>query len=195
LIVKAVLHLDRDCAAQGVKPVGRVAWHYIQTGDGILRDEVPIHGVADHFIDAHAVLIDRKALRRADRGRGHKAAKLHIRLERVAGGVVVENAWYALKQAVGHAVRPGVIKVLRRQRLGVGGNLVAIDTRNIDRPARAGGCRQGRGADDIDWWQLYGSLRRSTTRRERRYRNSRDDDHRKRISDVYHPEPRSDVLY
>src|SRR5262245_4607488 len=162
--------------------------------DRIARDEVPVHGVTEYLVDAHAVLVDGKPLRRSDCRRGEKAAKLHILLERIYRGVVIEDARYTLKQAVGHAVRFGVIKVLRRQCLGVGGHLVAVNGSNIDRSTCARGCRQRSGADDIDRGQLYGSLRGSAMQSERGYRHNHDADHRKRSYDLRHVPPRISVV-
>ena len=67
LVGESVLHLDGQCAAQRVEPVYRVAGHERHAIDGGFRNEVPVDDVAKKLVDAHAVLIDGQALRRADR--------------------------------------------------------------------------------------------------------------------------------
>ena len=56
--------------------------------DGIGRQEVPVDGVAERLVDAHAVLIDGEALRQAVDRRSLKAAVLDAGLELVALQVV-----------------------------------------------------------------------------------------------------------
>ena len=76
--------MDR-CAAQRVEPVYRVAGHERHAIDGGFRNEVPVDDVAKNFVDADAVLIDGQALRRADDGRGGKAAIVEVALKLVPG--------------------------------------------------------------------------------------------------------------
>ena len=132
----------------------------IQTIDRALRDEIPIHRVAERLVDAHTVLIDRHALRGADGGRGLKAAILHVRLERVDCGVVDEHARDLPHQGVRHALRFGRLEVFRGQCLRIGRDLVAVDQSGLawrslrfagrSRASRAVPARNGRRGDDAD---------------------------------------------
>src|SRR5579864_8214718 len=65
LIGKAVLHRDDDRAAQGVEPVDRVRADHVEAIDRDIGDEIPIDRIAEGFVDADAILIDRDPLRRA----------------------------------------------------------------------------------------------------------------------------------
>ena len=75
---EAVLHHHIDRAAQRVEAEHRIAAPHIHAGDGGLRDGVPVDGVAKGFVQPHAVLIDRQALRRALQRRGLEAVKAQI---------------------------------------------------------------------------------------------------------------------
>src|SRR6185437_13539467 len=57
---EAVLHRHQRGAAERVEPVDRVAADQIEAVDGEVRNQVPVDGVAEAFIDAHAVLVDGK---------------------------------------------------------------------------------------------------------------------------------------
>ena len=57
---EAVLHLDRQRAAERVEPVDRIVRDEVDPLNRIFRDEVPVHRVAENLVDAHAVLIDRQ---------------------------------------------------------------------------------------------------------------------------------------
>ncbi len=65
LISEAVLHLQVDRAAQRIEAEDRVAGGEISALDRIGRDQVPVDGVAEGFVDADSVHVNRKALRRA----------------------------------------------------------------------------------------------------------------------------------
>ena len=84
LISEAVLHLDADRAAERVETEHRIAGPHVDAVNGAGRDQVPVHGVAEGFVDAHAVLVDGNALRRALQRRGGKSAKAQILNEAVA---------------------------------------------------------------------------------------------------------------
>ena len=84
-LAAAVLGLDRQRAAQGVEPEQRIRpRHQRGLGDGDARDQVPTHHVAKRLIEAHAIHVDREALRRAEQRRGGVAAVVHVGLEGVA---------------------------------------------------------------------------------------------------------------
>src|SRR5262245_7934111 len=85
---EAVLHLDGDRTAERVEAEDRIARVDVQAVDRPFRDEVPVDRIAEGFVDAHAVLIDRYTLRRADGRRRNEAAVLNLGLEWVDREVV-----------------------------------------------------------------------------------------------------------
>ena len=89
-VVEAVLHGHDDRAAQRIEAIDRVGPHHVEAVDGAVGDQVPVHRVAERLIDAHAVLVDRETLRRAQHRRGGEAAVEQVRLELVVevGGEV-----------------------------------------------------------------------------------------------------------
>ena len=58
LMGEAVLHRDADGAADGIEAEHRIVAEHRHVVDGDGRDEVPVDGVAEGFVDAHAVLVD-----------------------------------------------------------------------------------------------------------------------------------------
>ncbi len=65
LMVEAILHLDVESTAQRIETEGRIVGDDVNRANGQGRDQVPVHGVAERLVDAHAVLIDREPLRGA----------------------------------------------------------------------------------------------------------------------------------
>src|SRR5262245_36258843 len=94
LVVETILHLDRDGTTQRVEAEDRIAGKHVETPDRPLRDQVPVHGVAEDFVDAHAVLIDRYALRRAKGWTSLEAAELDLGLKRIDRKISDEDARY-----------------------------------------------------------------------------------------------------
>ena len=133
LVIEAVLHLDRDRAAERIESENRVAREHVEPVDRPLRDEVPVHRVAEGLVDAHAVLVDRQALRHADHGRSLKAAVLHVGLERVPRGVIDVDARHPLQQRVREARRFRRVEILGRQGHGIRRHLEAVDQAGIGR--------------------------------------------------------------
>ena len=74
---------------------------------------VPVHRVPQRFVDAHAVLVNRYALRQAQQGRGGKAAILNIRLQRVVLGIVVGDAGQVVSQVIGYVQALRALDVFR----------------------------------------------------------------------------------
>ena len=60
---EAVLHDDVDGTPKGVEAIGGVVAHHDDVGDRDLRDQVPVHGIAEHLVEAHAILVDSEPLR------------------------------------------------------------------------------------------------------------------------------------
>ena len=98
---KARLGLERQGAAKRVQPKQRIrAWNDIGTGDRVHRNQIPVDGVTEWLVGAHAVEIDRHALRQAEQRRDREAAKLHIGLERIVLGFVEVNARHRRREHV-----------------------------------------------------------------------------------------------
>ena len=133
MIGESVLHLERQRAADRVEPVDRIAGNERHPIDGVLRDEVPIDDVAEHFVDAHPVLIDGEALRRADHRRGNEAAVIEVELELIAGLVAQRDAGQSAHQGVEQARRRRLIEIGGGKGLDIGRDLVAIDRAGLGR--------------------------------------------------------------
>ena len=138
---QAILHPQRDRAAERVQAEhGVVALHRERLqGEG--RDEVPVDVVAEGFVQPHPVLIDGDALRHARDRRGLEAVIDEVRLELAAlfvgqadvGQLGADQA----RQGVGLAVAGEGGHV---HRLDLAGDLVGVD----------GGAGQGRVGDHGD---------------------------------------------
>ena len=178
VIAVSVLHLERERAPDGVEAVDRIARNQRQLVDGVLRDEVPIDGVAKDFVDAHAVLIDREPLWRADDRRCDEAAIVEILLELIAGLVAERNTGQAALQGVQQVRRLGVIEIRGRQRLHVGRHLVAVDYAGFGTRRRA--LRRGRRTSRRSR-SCSGRLCRRARRRDRRGGNDADFGKRGRV--------------
>ena len=132
--------------------------------DGVLRDEVPIDDVAEHFVDAHPVLIDGEPLRRADYRGSNEAAVIEVELELISGLVAQRHAGQTPRQGIEQARRRRGIKIGGGKRLDIGRDLVAVDRAGLGgrrdgcrgrsgrgrRPRRRARGRQRRGTDDAD---------------------------------------------
>src|SRR5919204_1032414 len=139
-IGKAVLHLEAYRAAKRVEAEGRIIGPDVGAPDGNVRDEIPIDGVAEGFIDADTLHVNRKPLRGALQRRGGEAAIAQIRGELVALDVANEHARNALLQRLGHVWRIDAREILGRERLHHGRHLVAVK-------AEPG---YGRGGDNLE---------------------------------------------
>src|SRR5207244_9280903 len=84
-ILRAAPGADRERAAERVEAEQRVrSGDQIDRGDRRSRDQVPVHGIAEGLVDAHAVLVHRDPLRRAEQRRGGEAPVADIGLEGIA---------------------------------------------------------------------------------------------------------------
>ena len=68
LVVETILHQHVDRSAQCIEAEGGIVGHDGDRSDRSCRDQVPVDGVAERFVDAHPVLVNRKSLRRAGDG-------------------------------------------------------------------------------------------------------------------------------
>src|SRR5919198_5446891 len=64
----------------------------MRRGDGVTRNEIPIHDIAERFVHAHAVDENGEPLRQADKRRGAETAVIERRLKRVAFRVACRGA-------------------------------------------------------------------------------------------------------
>src|SRR5271167_650241 len=83
MIGKAILHLERERAANRVEAEDRIAGNKRELIDSSLRDKVPIDDITEDLVDAHPILVDGKSLRRADHRRSSKATVIEIELKLV----------------------------------------------------------------------------------------------------------------
>src|SRR5262249_38110395 len=95
------------------------------------RDEVPVDGVAEGFVDADTLHVDCEALGSALQRRGGEAAIAQIRGEFVALGGAYEHAGNALLERLGHVGRIDAGEGrgrgrLDRERLHHGWDLVTV---------------------------------------------------------------------
>ena len=142
---------EHQGAAERVQAVERVrARHQGHTGQRGLGHQVPIHHVAEGFVDANAVEEHRQALRRAQRRREPKAAIQHIDAVRVALHFIDRQAAEVLVQKLRQAARAGLVDLRVVCGLHIARQLAA-------RHVQAG---QGHAADHFDGGQLRRRLGR-----------------------------------
>ena len=98
---EAVLHRHVDGAAERVEPEDRVSGDDRHLVDRVLGNEVPVDGVAERLVDAHAVLIDGEADRRSGDRRRVEAAIADVWLEVVARYVADRDARRLTRQRFG----------------------------------------------------------------------------------------------
>src|SRR6202022_4847598 len=72
-IGEAVLHLEAYRAAKRIEAEGRIVGPDVGATDSDGRNEVPVDGVAEGFVDPHPLHIDRKPLWGALQRRGGEA--------------------------------------------------------------------------------------------------------------------------
>src|SRR5262249_19672199 len=65
VVGEAVLQLEADRATKGVEAEGRIVGPDIRAADRHLRNQIPVDGVAEGFIDADTLHVDGEPLRRA----------------------------------------------------------------------------------------------------------------------------------
>ena len=84
-MIQTILGAQIQRPTQGVQTKQRVGTgNQLHTGQGGTRHQVPVHYITKRFVQAHAVLKHRQSLRGAQQRAGGEAAKVHIRLIRVA---------------------------------------------------------------------------------------------------------------
>jgi hypothetical protein len=143
VIGEAVLHLHVDGPAQRIKAESGIVGHDSDRLYRRGRDQIPVDGIAERFVDAHAVLINRKSLRCAGHGRCDEAAKLHIWLKRIAGNLVDDDSRHVFLQSVRDVQRPGLLDLIGVDDIDSCRHLIGIDAR----------ARYRRGRVHKDPWQ------------------------------------------
>src|SRR6202044_3346038 len=124
-IVVSALGLNRECAAQGVEPEHGIGARYERHGgDRRFRNQVPVDGVAEGLVQAHAVHIDRQALRRAEQGRGRESVVIDVQLKGIVGAFVDVDAAEVVVEIIGNAQGLLALQVRRVRGLHVRGDLV-----------------------------------------------------------------------
>jgi hypothetical protein len=150
LVGKAVLHRHRHGTTERVQAEHGGRAQGVDPVDGDVRDEVPIDRIAEGFVDAHAVLVDRDPLRRAEHRGRFEAAKHHVGLEWIRSRVIEVDAAQLLVECAEHARRAVSDQVARSQRLDVPRDLVPVHLE----------ARHGSAADDDDFVKGTGVLGR-----------------------------------
>ena len=160
VVVEAVLHLQADRSAQGVEAERWIVGPDVGPADGDGRDQIPVDGVAEGFVDANALHVDSKPLRGALQRRGREAAIAQVLEEAVALDVGGDDAGNPLLQGIEYVGRIHAREIFRGNRLRHRRHLAAIKS--------DAGHRRGR--DDLVGRQCagYRSRRGSNGRRSRR---------------------------
>ncbi len=102
----------------------------------IFGDQIPAHHVAERLILAHAVHVDRDALRRAKQRRSGVAAEIHVGLERVALHFVEIHAVQLPVHEIPKLERAAVLDIGRGRRLDGTRDLVSREIRSSERRRR-----------------------------------------------------------
>ena len=160
VVVEAVLHLQADRAAERIEAERWIVGPDVGAADGDRRDQIPVDGVAEGFVDANALHVDGKPLRGALQRRGREAAIAQVLEEAVALDVGGDDAGNPLLQGIEYVGRIDAREIFGGNGLRHRRHLVAIK-------ADAG---HRRGRDDLVGRQRagYWSSRGSNGRRSRR---------------------------
>src|SRR5205809_4936861 len=100
LVIEAILHQHVDRSAQRVEAERRIVGHDGDRPDRSGRDQVPVDGVAECFVDAHPVLVNRKSLRSTGHRGSNKTAKLDVWLKWIAADFADDDARHLLLKRV-----------------------------------------------------------------------------------------------
>ena len=127
VIVEAVFHLHNDRAAERIQPERGIVGHQIHGLYGGGRNQIPVDGIAECFIDAHAVLINRKPLRSARNRGSNEAAKIYARRKWIAGDFIDGDARHVVLQGIGDVQRIGSLDLIGVDDIDTRRHLVGID--------------------------------------------------------------------
>ena len=136
LIVEAILHLHVDGSAQRIEAERGIIGHDGDRPDRSGRDQVPIDGVAERFVDAHPVLVNRQSLRSTGDRRRNETSKLYVRHKWISGRVADDEARHVLLQGVRDVQRVGARDLRGTNGIDRCRHLVDINSRTGDRRRR-----------------------------------------------------------
>ena len=102
VVGEAVLELKAHGSTERVEAEHRVVRPDVGALDGVGRDEVPVDRVAECFVEADAVHVDRQPLRPALERGGGEATVLDLLHRAIAVRIGKGDAGNALEQHVGH---------------------------------------------------------------------------------------------
>ena len=163
VIAEAILHLHVDGAAERVQPESGIVGHHGDRFDRGGRDQIPVDGVAERLVDAHAVLVDGEPLRRARNRRSDEAAKLHIGREGIAANFVDGDARHVFHQRIADVERARLLDLTGVDGVDARRHLVGIDVGagqrrgRIDEDSLQGPNRAARRAVAARFDALFGS--------------------------------------
>src|SRR5262249_43012987 len=142
---------------KGVEAEGRIVGPDIRAADRHLRNQVPVDGVAEGFIDANALHVDGKPLRRALQRRSRETAIAEIQGQFVALNVVGSDAGDALHERLDHVRRIVAREVRGGERLHHRRHLAAVNAETGD-GRRSDGLKRGQRSNDGrgHWWRGRG---------------------------------------
>ena len=86
-----------------------IAVSFLQRGG---RKQIPMHRVAECFVDANSVLVNCKSLRCARNRRCDKPAKLHVRLEWISRHFTDNDARHIFLQGIRNVQRLGALDLI-----------------------------------------------------------------------------------
>src|ERR1700732_5323699 len=112
VVVEPILHLHVDCPAQRIKTESGVVGHH---GNRFYRsgwNQIPVYGVAERFVDAHSILINREPLRRAGHRGCDEATKLQVWLEWIAGNFMDNDTRHVFVQGIRDIWRPDELDLI-----------------------------------------------------------------------------------
>jgi len=121
----SALGLHRQGPTQGVETEHRVGpGHERHSGDRLLGNQIPVHRVAEGFVDAHAVDVHRQALGRAEQGRGGEAVIIDVGLKRIVLALADADAAEVVVQVIRQIQRLLALHVLAICGLYIRGYLI-----------------------------------------------------------------------
>src|SRR3984893_10905121 len=97
-----------------------------------------MHHVAERFVDANPVLVNRKSLRCACHRRSDKPPKLHVRLEWISRHFTDNDARHVLLQGIRDVQRMGALDLVYVNNIDACWNLIDINPRTRTRYRRRG---------------------------------------------------------
>src|SRR3984893_1782981 len=164
VIDESILHLYIDRSTQRIETESRIIGHHGHRLNGRGRYQIPIDRVAERFVDAHPILVNRKSLGCACHGGSDEAAKLHVWLEWISRHLVDDDARNILLQSIRDIRRPEPLNLIYVNNVDACWHLFDVDARaryRSGRVQRRTWCRPGRDPWGEDWPRRSEGARRS----------------------------------